>query len=606
MNTPSPASAIGQLVFARLDRNQSPRRREGFQTAYTTPGYLGPKDLEAIEERLAFFPSPERRQKRLFFTAPSGLVVVARVVATEDRDASGRGGCYVAHALLIRPALFDSVDANPFVFLDNMPFFENLADALAAGDMATGSIPPLAWQAPYAPFTESLPLAEETRRVAAAFSFRPPTPLVERPRSPDVRVSDPSDRNQLSGPEQEIAATLRAVWPLVPAAWRPDCSFDTDFEGCNPAATRYWATGQRAAVKGPQVRSGSPAPSPTSPYGSWVRWRLRDASSPWTQSLRDRAAECCQSLADFIDPQADAPPRDRSAPRSDSHSDSRSEARYQTRSGLRSAHDAALNETLIGEIVSANRSLVRLLLMRGLRDTLRSHDIPSLRQRWHWWLRGLLRRLTPRVLRSLLDFLMRKSKRIEASSVEAEVPDEFAGDVLAPLWTNVVDRLMASESPVALYRLAGGQDGDSTQSVRSERATARTAIPSWPVERITASLRAVARHGGLPRRREIRETISRCLFLCGDRWLLVWYCGWSHGVAGGPLVGGWRRFRLRKMLAYVSSSEQRELVEALCREDALGGCWLLDPDDASELRDWLLESLRGSVATQDFPKMSGK
>jgi hypothetical protein len=60
------------------------------------------------------------------------------------------------------------------------------------------------------------------------------------------------------------------------------------------------------------------------------------------------------------------------------------------------------------------------------------------------------------------------------------------------------------------------------------------------------------------------------------------------------------------MLAYVSSSEQRELVEALCREEALGGCWLLDPDDASELRDWLLESLRGSVATQDFPKMSGK
>jgi hypothetical protein len=201
---------------------------------------------------------------------------------------------------------------------------------------------------------------------------------------------------------------------------------------------------------------------------------------------------------------------------------------------------------------------------------------------------------------------MRKSKRIEASTVEAEVPDEFVGDVLAPLWTNVVDRSMASESPVALYRLAGGQDGDSTQSVRSERATARTAIPSWPVERITASLRAVARHGGLPRRREIRETISRCLFLCGDRWLLVWYCGWSHGVAGGPLVGGWRRFRLRKMLAYVSSSEQRELVEALCREEALGGCWLLDPDDASELRDWLLESLRGSVATQDFPKMSGK
>jgi hypothetical protein len=593
MNAPSPASAIGQLVFARLDRNQSPRRREGFQTAYTSPGYLGPKDLEAIEERLAFFPSLERRQKRLFFTAPSGLVVVARIVATEDRDASGRGGCYVAHALLIRPALFDSVDANPFVFLDNVPFFESLAGALAAGDMATGSIPPLPWQASEAPFTESLPIAEETRRVAASFPFRPPNPRVERPRSPDARVADPSDRNQLSGPEQEIAATLRAVWPLLPAAWRPDCSFDTDFEGCNPAATRYWATGQRAAVKGPSVRPSSSAPSPTSPYGSWVRWRLHDASSPWTQSLRDQAADYCQSLSNLIDPQADARVHDRSEPRYDSRSDSRSEARSETRSGTHSDHDAAFNETLIGEIVSANRSLVRLLLMRGLRDTLRRRGIPSARQRWHWRLRGLLRRLTPRVMQSLLDFLIRKSKRIESPSVEADVPDEFAGDVLAPLWTHVVDRLMASEAPVALYRLAGGQDGGSTQSVRSERATGRAAIPSWPVERITASLRAVARHGGLPRRREIRETISRCLFLCGDRWLLVWYCGWSHGVVGGPLVGGWRRFRLRKLLSYLSGSEQREVVEALCREDALGGGWLLDPDDASELRDWLRESLRG-------------
>ncbi len=71
MNPLLPAAEIGQLVFARLDRHQSPRRREGFQTAYTTPGYLAADDLEMIEERLAFFPSPSVAASKSFSRRPA-------------------------------------------------------------------------------------------------------------------------------------------------------------------------------------------------------------------------------------------------------------------------------------------------------------------------------------------------------------------------------------------------------------------------------------------------------------------------------------------------------------------------------------------------------
>ena len=559
MNPLLPAAEIGQLVFARLDRHQSPRRREGFQTAYTTPGYLAADDLEMIEERLAFFPSPERRRKQVFFAAPSGLIVVARIVATDDRDASGRGGCYLAHALLIRPDVFHAADANPFVFLDQVPFLENLADALAAGDKTTGAIPPLVWRPTDRPSPDELiELTAEARVASARFSFRRPNQPGNRQRANPPHDADPVDRIVLTGPEHEIAATLRAVWPLVPAAWRPQASFDTDFEGCNSASTQFWVTGQRNASKaGPLPGRAAVTDQPT-PYAAWVRWRLNESSVAWTKTVRDTAARYCQTLED---PQTTIPDTD---------------------------------QAVIGEVVAANRPWIRTLLMRGLRDTLWNQWIPSPRHRWHWRLRALLRRFTPHVLLALIDFLTGRSSRGSWDKTHPgylDPPAEFAGDVLAPLWTCIVDELLASEPPATLYSRACGQNTHGSAGRRPPGAGGRSISRLWSVEQVTASIRAVARHRGFPHQREIRETLASWLGCFGDPWLIVWYCGWSQGVAGVWLVGVWRRFRLRKLMAALPLSDQRELVDALWRQEALGGGRLLEPDEASDLRDRLLKAV---------------
>lgn len=569
MSDSRPATGIGQLVFARLERHQSRRRREGFQTAGATSGFLGPGDEEAIEERLAFFPSAGRNSKRVFFTAPSGLFVVARIIALPDRDASGRGGNYLAHALLIPPAVFHSVDANPFVFLDQAPFFEGLADALAAVDPATGSLPPLAWQPERHPSSPEIRLTAETRSIAAGFPFR--TPLELAPRSARDAARDASregagsDRIALTGDEQEIAATLRAVWPLMPAAWRPHGSFDTDFEGCNAAATRYWATGQRAAssaaVAAGRPRGDSQQAVEVTPYAAWVRWRLRTSPTAWTVAARDTAERYCHLLADS--------------------------------SIAVELTDAAL----VGEIVAANRSLIRRLLMRGLRDTLRHHHIPSLPLRWRWRRRTWRRRLTPRLISAVIDYLFdtRESPGHSSASLfpdAGELPAEFAVDALAWLWAAVADELLANDSPKLAFQLACGLPASGASGSGKRAATGSAGFPSasrwWSAAQLTASLRAVARRGGLPRNPAIRETLSQWIRLSGDLWLLAWYTGWSRGLTGGPVWGAWKRYRFRMLLRALPAADSRDVVDTLWRQQALARGRQLDAAEAAALRDQLL------------------
>ncbi len=557
-----PTGRSGQLVFARLERHQSRRRREGFQTAGATSGLLGPGDEEAIEERLAFFPSAGRNSKRVFFTAPSGLFVVARIVSLPDRDASGRGGNYLAHALLIPPAVFHAADANPFVFLDHAPFFEGLADALAAVDQATGSLPPLAWQPERLPPSPEIWLTAETRSVAAEFPFRAPLELAPRSARDASRDGAASDRIALTGDEQEIAATLRAVWPLVPAAWRSHGSFDTDFEGCNASATRYWVTGQRAAsgaaAAAGRLRGDSPQAVEVTPYAAWVRGRLRTPPTAWTIAVRDTAERYCQLLVDS------------------------------------SIAVELTDVALIGEIVAANRPLIRRLLMNGLRDTLRHHHIPSLPLRWRWRRRAWRRRLTPRPISAVIDYLFdtRESPGNASASLypaAGELPAEFADDALALLWAAVADELLVHESPKLAYQLVCGlPTNGSGKRASTGSAGSRSASRWWSSTQLTAALRAVARRGGLPRNPAIREALSQWIRHSGDLWLLAWFIGWSRGLAGGPVWGAWRRFCFRKLLLALPAADSRDVVDTLWRQQALARGRQLDAGEAAALRDRLL------------------
>jgi hypothetical protein len=400
-------------------------------------------------------------------------------------------------------------------------------------------------------------LTAETREAAAEFLFRNPVAPRKNPTNGANPSSNASERLELTGDEQRIAATLRAVWPLVPANWRPHCSFDTDFEGCNAAATRYWVTGQRGSDGGPRRDSSRREDNPT-PYTTWVRWRIQDASALWTPQLRDAADRYCQLL------------------------------------GENAAVFPATDESLMSEIVTANRPLLRLLLVRGVRDAFRHHHIPSLRQRFDWCLRAWGRWLVPRWIVFLFSFFWNRRSRDELRSATADASDltplpEFANDVLVPLWASLADQCLASDSPATAFRLACGQETDGLRKRVAPRSVDEApATRRWPDNQVTSSLRAAARQRRLPRHFEIREVIGRWVSRSDDRWLLVWFSGWSRGLAGGWLTGTWRRYGFRKLLSTLPVADRRDVVDALWRNDALGGGRSLRPAQAAKLRDRLL------------------
>lgn len=296
----------GQLIYTSVEAGQSPRGEGGFQTLFCTASMLSPAEVAEIEGRLVYFFSERSPLKWLFFNTSGGKRVVAQVVPLAETDRLGRGGRYLAHALVLTPPAFDQIGGNAFaLLLRRAPFVRTEEEALQRGDFSTGTIPPLA-----------LDLPEERGGPLTAARDWPPGELARLARlalRADRLATAHTAVAVVGGPE-EVASTLEAALLVVPLAWRPRCTFDTWFHRGNLVATYYWAVGLSEPLSrsnlivvdaaGRRVQGTVPAPSPEAAMGAYEHWAvgmLEHGALSSVARYRQPAFDLCRWLSGDVE-----------------------------------------------------------------------------------------------------------------------------------------------------------------------------------------------------------------------------------------------------------------------------------------------------------------
>ncbi len=238
-----------QHIFSNVEKEQSPRKRGGFQTLFHSVE-LTNAEVEETEARFLYFASKtDQPLKRLFFTIASGKGVVGQIVFLPAPDQFGRGGRYFAHGLVFAPDALAEFQADPFRVFRTFNFITTVDEALAQGDFQSGHIKSVSLDLPNT-------LAGE---VKAARNWS--TPELKQLTLLALRVEKQTqERNAITftGPAQQIEAALEAAFLAVPVSMRPQCSFDTYFYHCNLVSTYFWAIGlpkPSVTIKFAQVNS---------------------------------------------------------------------------------------------------------------------------------------------------------------------------------------------------------------------------------------------------------------------------------------------------------------------------------------------------------------
>jgi hypothetical protein len=273
---PSMPITAAQLFYANVPAERSPHRRGGFQTLGHSAA-LAEADVDAIEPRLLYRPGADAVPKGVFFPLDAERLAVARIVAVVGTDAFGRGGRYLAHALVIDRADWVAAGLDPCTLLAAAPFVTDLEQALAA--VAEPPLPALALE----------PAAPTAGKVAAGAW---PTAALGRLMLWALRAPERAAAREvlaLIGPADVVEAVLAALFTALPMALRPACSFDSNFDGGNLVATPWWAVGLPQAPPSGRYQCIDAAtleplddlspPTPRSPYEHWLLARVRGLGS---------------------------------------------------------------------------------------------------------------------------------------------------------------------------------------------------------------------------------------------------------------------------------------------------------------------------------------
>jgi hypothetical protein len=134
----------GQVVYTNVEKQRSPTGKDGYQVWLRSPDALGDGDETALMTRLGDFEARDIGDERiLYFTLPSGRVVLARTVPLAETDKFHRAGRFYAHAFVIGANEFRKLCNDPFAVLDQVTFQASLEDGEKAGDPAKGTLPPV-------------------------------------------------------------------------------------------------------------------------------------------------------------------------------------------------------------------------------------------------------------------------------------------------------------------------------------------------------------------------------------------------------------------------------------------------------------------------------
>lgn len=281
-----------QLLYTNVEKDRSPRKLSGFQTLFYSQSRLSEAEVDAIEPRLFYAPGTGNPPKSLFFPLGPDRLVLARIVPLPDTDAFGRKGRYLAHALVFDRRDWIAEGLDPIALLQGLPFLTTVEQALAAGDRASGDIPPLTLT-PAATSAPPRPWPVAALQHLTLHALRAEAMVGER------------QALALIGPPAEVEQVLAEVLMAVPAALRPACSFDSFFHEGNLVATPFWAVGlPEAPPPGRFIRvdvarraflDHDAPPLPCTAFENWAVARLQDPE-PGIEHERETAYSLCRWL----------------------------------------------------------------------------------------------------------------------------------------------------------------------------------------------------------------------------------------------------------------------------------------------------------------------
>lgn len=211
---------VRQHIFGNVAKEQSPRGRRGFQTLYRSSG-LTTEDVLLLEERAQYAYSDAGPVKHQFHMLADGQAVVTQIVAVPEPDEYGRKGRYLAHSLIVPAEAFRQMALCPMPLVAARHFIADMATALAAGDRASGDLPPKTIAIPDADAWESQAL-----RLARQW---PPAELEALARL-GWRAAALREQRQsvaLRGDRDAILEAITICFLLCPPAKRPALTFDS-------------------------------------------------------------------------------------------------------------------------------------------------------------------------------------------------------------------------------------------------------------------------------------------------------------------------------------------------------------------------------------------
>jgi len=237
-----PASfAVRQLVYTNVEAVHSPTRQGGFQVWRYSAALASADHRKAVARRLGDFklppavkPDPAAIQRFQAFAVPGVGYVIARAVPLPDKDQFGRGGRFLAHALVLSDEQFAAIGYDPFRVLGADPssdasgfaYLTHPRELLPADGGRPEAMLPDAVVAPADYPAPSRPLAEDMwhKMLVHLVGFQAQTVVV--PDHPDT-----------------VLAVARAVVRALPPEARKRFAFDTLSSGATLAHEPYALVG---------------------------------------------------------------------------------------------------------------------------------------------------------------------------------------------------------------------------------------------------------------------------------------------------------------------------------------------------------------------------
>ncbi len=273
-----------QHLYGNVEKALSPSRVGGFQTLFYSQDYINEQELTEIETRLVYYPSDLLPEKLAFFNLGNNKYVISRIVHVEQKDRFGRGGNYLAHSLIISRADFIKLKYNPFVLfhLFNNRFINLPTEALSMEGRSGVNIGKVDIKV-----DDAMGKSTELHGQQYALKWE---------RSELWKLLHLTHNNSelkrdrvslaLTGTAEDVRDALAMVFSLALESDRPDMSFDTYFDKCNPVVSYFWANGYAAApspsprlifVDCAKCKVDSDVSIPVTPYEKWLSYKINQS-----------------------------------------------------------------------------------------------------------------------------------------------------------------------------------------------------------------------------------------------------------------------------------------------------------------------------------------